>query len=774
MYKKMLPPEKIDAMKRAEAERKGVMGSAKGPGKGKRQSMQWASDGVSPTVAREAYSLDDLKRAKAHFDARLKGLEAHMFELKQGNGAGFVREYSNIKDGKDKTALASKLPPHKKLNRYANISAYDWSRVKIKPTPPQNTDYINANYIDGFDHPSGYIASQGPLPATQASFWQMVWENKCEVIVMVTNEVEGGKTKCQRYWPDSPADVSAMGGSTTKTYGAYTVAHAGEKVFPNYIKRTFQVKYKGSARTITHFLYSAWPDHGVPNTTKELLGFRSTVKEIYNPENPMMVHCSAGVGRTGTFIGLDRYLDACAALDDNLGVLDIVRNMRASRNYMVQAQAQFTYLYSAAKDGLEALRNKVELALMSEQAAAEKLALEMEKEASLQQNAFVDRAEGEREMLLAEMAKSARPRRPSVGATVAPDVTQQHVKAVTYTSDIEVTQRVPTDVRKSSLHQATQKWVGRHNVPMSPEEHGYVAANSVLPIPTRLVALSDARAQWMTRYDEAERTWQAEHDAEGVIYDIGASLTPLESRVASLAASEEQWLLRSGSSTSAAEERARAELAELTLRLESLQYTVLNSERRWRARGDSSDRNPEMDEEVGVHTSDRLGGLGARLKMLASEQTKYQERDGWNPYDLQAFHEDIMTIAEEQEKLMEERAAAAEAEAEALAKIEAEHQAAQASEKAAVKKSKLEEKRKSDAKKKMVASSKFHGSYDHPTLIKKKAEEEEAKVAAKKAKEVAALQAREDEKAKKEEKKAKKSKAAKDAQKFLAKQKGKK
>jgi protein tyrosine phosphatase len=677
----------------------------------------------------------------------------------------------------DKTAHASKLLPHKKLNRYANISAYDWSRVKIKPTPPQNSDYINANYIDGYDHASGYIASQGPVPGTQDSFWQMCWENNCQVIVMVTNEVEGGKTKCQRYWPDSPNEVSSTGGATSKNYGPYNVTHVGEDVFPNYIKRVLTLKYKGSSRKIVHFLYTAWPDHGVPDTAKEMLGFRSVVKEQYSPENPMLVHCSAGVGRTGTFIGIDRYLDACAALDSRLGVLDIVRNMRASRNYMVQAQAQFTYLYSAVREGLVQLLSRVSLALMDEQDAATKMVREIEADASAAQSGFMERTEAERVALLKAMAATAggEKQRTSVGASVSPDVVgERGTNSKTYTADIEVTQRQDSEARKMALHQSSQKWVTRGNVPMSPEEHGYVAANSVLPIPTRLVALSEARAQWMTRYAEADRTWQAEHDTEGVMYDIGASLTPLESRVSSLAASEEQWQLRSGSSASVEDERSRAELAELTLRLESLQYTVLNAERRWRARGDSSDTNPELDDTEGVHTSGRLGGLGDRLKLLASEQTKYQERHGWNPYDLQKFHEDIIAVAEEQEKLGEEREEFAAAEEEARLEKDAKDAAALASKATEARASKLEVKRKSDIKKTMMESSKFHGSHDHPTLVRKKAEEAAAKQAAKEKKAVEELQKAEDAKAKKALSKSIKSKAAKDAQKFLAKQKGKK
>lgn len=106
--------------------------------------------------------------------------------------------------------------------------------------------------------------------------------------------------------------------------------------------------------------YTAWPDHGVPATTEELLKFRHTVRESFESSSgPIITHCSAGVGRTGTFIGLDRYLDSCTELDDSLTVLDVVKNMRKCRNFMVQAQAQFEYLYMACYDGLVVLLEKV-------------------------------------------------------------------------------------------------------------------------------------------------------------------------------------------------------------------------------------------------------------------------------------------------------------------------------------------------------------------------------------------------------------------------------
>eukprot|EP00729_Bicosta_minor_P009527 gene9527-17272_t len=296
-------------------------------------------------------------------------LAAHMNTLKANGMNGYIREYTTIMEGRGATALVAKAPENKKLNRYNNIIAYDHSRVKLM-TPNEdtyNSDYINASYIPGhsgnYNH---YICTQGPVPASQAGFWQMVWENKCEVIVMVTDEVEGGKMKCHRYWPDSPEEV-ALGGQNPKQFGGFTVSAISEEVLPTYVTRVFDLKdaRSGKTRKIVHFLYTAWPDHGVPDTSSEMVIFlflvRAARRSLDTPAAPLVVHCSAGVGRSGCFIGLDYVVDQMQG-QGGVDVLGCVREMRAHRNYMVQAQAQYVYLYETALD-------------MWPQATAEKLTL---------------------------------------------------------------------------------------------------------------------------------------------------------------------------------------------------------------------------------------------------------------------------------------------------------------------------------------------------------------------------------------------------------------
>lgn len=683
-----------------------------------------------------------------------------MDTLKANGMNGYIREYTTIMEGRDATALASKLPPHKRLNRYNNIVAYDHTRVKIKPNPAtHNTDYINANYIDGFNRPNGYIASQGPVPSTQAGFWQMLWENRVEIIVMVTNEVEGGKMKCHRYWPDSPEEVAA-GGQNPKMYGGFTVTATSEEVLPNYITRTFDLKENktGQVRKIKHFLYTAWPDHGVPDTATEMLSFRHTVKQNYNPESPMLVHCSAGVGRTGTFIGLDRYLDSCAELDSELGVLDIVRDMRASRNFMVQAQAQFVYLYEACLEGLRKLQEKCarEVTLRSKDSAAQQnqLLSEIERELGTTNSAFIRNAKQNNNGVLHDRV----------------DVPGSHTEG-SRAHDIRVTAKVPGQVRKESLAHSTTQWVKRGNVPLTLEEKGYTSEKSA-PLTARLMALSDARASWLTRYAEAERTWAAEHDLEGVMYDIGGTLTPVESRVSSLAASEEAWKLRSGASYSVEDEKIRQKLHDLTVRLESLQHGVLNADRRWRSKGDGfSQNNDEQDDETGVHTSDAFGDLGERLSLLSTNQTAFLDRDSYDPYDVQKFHDGIISVAEEQEALSKKRQAELDAAEAKRKKTEAEIANVRAMQKSKVDAAAADKARRDKVKAKMVEASRFQGSHDHPMLVAKKAAAAKAKEDAELAKQMAALQASEDKKAKAEAVVAKKAKAKSKAAKFMGKMK---
>lgn len=472
---------------------------------------------------------------------------------------------------------------------------------------------------------------------------------------MVTNLVEGNpsKLKCHRYWPDPALD----NGASSRVYGGFEVKYIKQEQSPNYVVRTFQLKNKagGQTREIKHFHYISWPDHGVPETAKEMLQFRTVVKQHHtaNAKGQMVVHCSAGVGRTGTFIGIDRYLDSCISLDDQLSVLDVVRNMRSARNYMVQAQAQFIYLYEACREGLQKLQEKIDRELEMYDLAHQVEVAETPEAATVAHEDITAKVLAEINADLkrtTEQFKDNMSRKDQLGQQIKPDVSQRHVVATPYTVDIDSTGRMDGKQRKLSLAASTELWVKRQNVPMTIEDHGYISEKSA-PLTSRLMALSEARTTWMTRYEDAERTWQSEQDMEGVVYDVQQQLTPLESRVASLAASEEAWKLGANVG-SAMDERMNTELADLTGRLESLQFTVLNAEKRWRTKGEGMAPSTDLiqaDKEA--NTVEQLGNLTDRLQGLQTQQTAWLKRENMKPYEVQQFHDQIMAAVEEQESI---------------------------------------------------------------------------------------------------------------------------
>jgi protein-tyrosine phosphatase len=166
---------------------------------------------------------------------------------------------------------------------------------------------------------------------------------------MVTNETEGGKLKCHRYWPD-PTSTPPQ---TKQTYGSIVVEFLSVVHHNYYAIREFAVTFEGETRKISHFYYLSWPDHGVPLTTNEFLVFRNVVKSaVKDPKVPLLIHCSAGVGRTGTYIGVDQLVEQCLNLGGVPDIDEIVRKMRMCRGYMVQTEQQYVFIYRAVVDAL--------------------------------------------------------------------------------------------------------------------------------------------------------------------------------------------------------------------------------------------------------------------------------------------------------------------------------------------------------------------------------------------------------------------------------------
>ncbi|XP_028410342.1 uncharacterized protein LOC114532921 [Dendronephthya gigantea] len=237
-------------------------------------------------------------------------------------------------------------------NRYRNIVPYNYTRVHLqREERDQNTDYINASFIKGYRVPSKYIATQGPLPATCDDFWQMVWEQDVNIIVMLTGLEEKGIVKCYQYWPAN---------SDEKRYGKLQLKLTGETKLADFTTRYFEIKEieTGQVRLVQHLHFTAWPDHGVPKYPGPLLHFhkryRSGLAGQSGPE-PVVVHCSAGVGRTGTFIAVDyilHKLDEEKDDDPSIDIPNVVREMRKQRVYMVQTEAQYRFIHHAILEAI--------------------------------------------------------------------------------------------------------------------------------------------------------------------------------------------------------------------------------------------------------------------------------------------------------------------------------------------------------------------------------------------------------------------------------------
>eukprot|EP00800_Vazella_pourtalesii_P014468 TRINITY_DN3682_c0_g1_i1.p1 TRINITY_DN3682_c0_g1~~TRINITY_DN3682_c0_g1_i1.p1 ORF type:complete len:1204 (+),score=133.75 TRINITY_DN3682_c0_g1_i1:501-3614(+) len=271
-----------------------------------------------------------------------KVLEYHL-----ANNAEFDRQFSVFrKDFIHDVTTGSNLT-NKPKNRFANIIPYEHSRVKLNVTGENQTDYINACYIDGYYQPQSYIAAQGPMTNTVNDFWRLVWEKNIEHIVALTRVMEALKKKCEQYWPELE--------NNSATYGPIEVTLKRIDRFTSYDIRLMEIKhqdYLDDTRSVIQFHFIVWPDHGVPIFSSSLLTFINHTKEYHIPgkqEAPLLVHCSAGVGRTGTFIVLDYFIEHLK-VNDRINVYKMVAQLREARCLMVQTKDQFMFIHDAIQD----------------------------------------------------------------------------------------------------------------------------------------------------------------------------------------------------------------------------------------------------------------------------------------------------------------------------------------------------------------------------------------------------------------------------------------
>uniref|UniRef100_A0A8C6ITH8 Tyrosine-protein phosphatase n=1 Tax=Melopsittacus undulatus TaxID=13146 RepID=A0A8C6ITH8_MELUD len=277
-------------------------------------------------------------------------LEDSMEQLKRGLESGTVLiQFEQLYRKKPGLAVTcAKVPQNMDKNRYKDVLPYDATRIILQG----DEDYINANYVN-MEIPSvgivnRYIATQGPLPHTCAHFWQVVWDHKLSLIIMLTTLTERGRTKCHQYWPDPP-DVME--------YGSFRVRCHSEDCTIAYVVREMMITNIETEQhhTVTHLQYVAWPDHGVPDDSMDFLEFVTCMRPKRVKNEPVLVHCSAGIGRTGVLVTMET---AMCLIERNQPVypLDIVRKMRDQRAMMVQTSSQYKFVCEAIlrvyKEGL--------------------------------------------------------------------------------------------------------------------------------------------------------------------------------------------------------------------------------------------------------------------------------------------------------------------------------------------------------------------------------------------------------------------------------------
>ncbi|GAB5577788.1 receptor-type tyrosine-protein phosphatase eta [Prionailurus iriomotensis] len=288
---------------------------------------------------------------------KVENFEAYFKKQQADSNCGFAEEYEDLKlVGISLPKYTAELAENRGKNRYNNVLPYDISRVKLSVQAHSTDDYINANYMPGYHSKKEFIATQGPLPNTLKDFWRMVWEKNVYAIVMLTKCVEQGRTKCEEYWPSKQA----------QDYGDITVAMTSEIVLPQWTIRDFTVKnlQTSESHPLRQFHFTSWPDHGVPDTTDLLINFRYLVRDYMKqspPESPILVHCSAGVGRTGTFIAIDRLIYQIEN-ENTVDVYGIVYDLRMHRPLMVQTEDQYVFLNQCVLDIIRSQKDsKVDL-----------------------------------------------------------------------------------------------------------------------------------------------------------------------------------------------------------------------------------------------------------------------------------------------------------------------------------------------------------------------------------------------------------------------------
>ncbi|XP_071094625.1 uncharacterized protein [Haliotis cracherodii] len=277
-------------------------------------------------------------------EVMVQGLRLYVEQMKRSGG--FTMQCYNLPCGKLGPCDEAELPENVSKNRYRNILPYDHCRVKLSPISNiPGSDYINANYINGYGEQRTFVATQGPYGEVIRDFWRMLWEIDASKLIMLTNCVENRKAKCQKYWPDF--------GQPGSNYDDVHVQCVAEEELTDYTVRTFSIHREAELpRTLEQYHFTAWPDKGVPEDVRALVDFHRLVKNAPSTgKGPAVVHCSAGIGRTGTWIALD-YLIGQAKTEGVVDVFDCIVRLRHQRMNVIQTEDQYIFLHEALMEAL--------------------------------------------------------------------------------------------------------------------------------------------------------------------------------------------------------------------------------------------------------------------------------------------------------------------------------------------------------------------------------------------------------------------------------------
>ncbi|NWQ75109.1 PTPRQ phosphatase, partial [Columbina picui] len=273
-----------------------------------------------------------------------KSFLQHVEELCTNNNLKFQEEFSELpKFLEDLASTDADLPWNRSKNRFPNIKPYNNNRVKLMPDAAvPGSDYINASYVSGYLCPNEFIATQGPLPGTVGDFWRMVWETRAKTLVMLTQCFEKGRIRCHQYWPEDNKPVTV--------FGDIVITKLMEDTQIDWTIRDLKIERHGDCMMVRQCNFTSWPEHGVPETTAPIIHFVKLIRASRAHDNtPMVVHCSAGVGRTGVYIALD-HLTQHINDHDFVDIYGLVAELRRERMCMVQNLAQYIFLHQCVLD----------------------------------------------------------------------------------------------------------------------------------------------------------------------------------------------------------------------------------------------------------------------------------------------------------------------------------------------------------------------------------------------------------------------------------------